>query len=214
MNPEEAAQTIDFARAPVGAFIKDGTVTEVVGASAVVSVDGGGTARPTILGFPPAPGQRVTLLFDPANNGTCVILGTYGGTPPFIADTWTTDVTSGVSAETTLTGLTLGFRVDVPDHLLAVHGHVRINPSTTNQRAILRCRDDANVLIGIVAEVQLPLDAEATLDGLLTLGEIGGFPPGGYLYHLTLEIVGGGSAATTGYCSIGIQDHGPYVAPA
>lgn len=214
MNPEEAAQTIDAARPPSAAFIKDGTVTEVVGASVTVAVDGGGTARPTILHFPPAPGQRVTLLFDPADNGTCVILGTYGGTPPFIADTWTTDVTSGVTAETTLAGLTLGFRVDVPDHLLAVHGHVRINPSTTNQRAILRCRDDANVLIGIVAEVQLPLDAEATLDGLLTLGEIGGFPPGGYLYHLTLEIVGGGSAATSGYCSIGIQDHGAYVAPA
>lgn len=80
MNPEEAAaQTLDLASQPTGAFIKDGTVTDVLGNNAVVSVDGGGQARPAILGFIPSVGDRVTMLFDPAANGTCVILGTLGG---------------------------------------------------------------------------------------------------------------------------------------
>lgn len=80
MNPEEAAtQTLDLASQPTGAFIKDGTVTDVLGTNAVVSVDGGGQARPAILGFIPSVGDRVTMLFDPSANGTCVILGTLGG---------------------------------------------------------------------------------------------------------------------------------------
>lgn len=83
MNPEEAAtQTLDLAATPTGAFIKDGTVTDVTGNNATVAVDGGGDARPAILGYIPAVGDRVTMLFDPASNGTCVILGTLGGTIP------------------------------------------------------------------------------------------------------------------------------------
>ena len=90
MNPEEAAtQTLDLAATPTGAFIKDGTVTDVTGNNATVSVDGGGDARPAILGFIPAVGDRVTMLFDPAANGTCVILGTLGGTVPIaLADVY------------------------------------------------------------------------------------------------------------------------------
>ena len=80
MNPEEAAaQTLDLAATPTGAFIKDGTVTDVTGNNATVNVDGGGQARPAILGFIPSVGDRVTMLFDPSANGTCVILGTLGG---------------------------------------------------------------------------------------------------------------------------------------
>jgi len=80
VNPEEAAaQTLDLAATPTGAFIKDGTVTDVTGNNATVNVDGGGQARPAILGFIPSAGDRVTMLFDPSANGTCVILGTLGG---------------------------------------------------------------------------------------------------------------------------------------
>jgi hypothetical protein len=79
MNPEEAVTAIDATTPAPSAFIKDGTVTDVLGATAVVDVDGGGVARPTILGVIPTVGQRVTLLFDPAANGTCVVLGAYGG---------------------------------------------------------------------------------------------------------------------------------------
>lgn len=83
MNPEDAAvQAADITAPPAGAFIKDGTVTDVIGSSATVAADGGGTARPTILGAIPVVDQRVTMLFDPADNGTCVILGTLGGTDP------------------------------------------------------------------------------------------------------------------------------------
>lgn len=92
MNPEEAAvQSADLANQPVAAFIKDGTVVEVVGTSALVAVDGGGEARPTILGFIPDAGQRVTILFDPASNGTCVILGTIGGATDYLDDLPTID---------------------------------------------------------------------------------------------------------------------------
>lgn len=106
MNPEDAAvQSADLANQPVAAFIKDGTVTEIVGTSAVVTVDGGGEARPTILGLAPAAGDRVTMLFDPASNGTCVILGTLGGSTldlnalATIDDPETTDYLAMVDAD-------------------------------------------------------------------------------------------------------------------
>lgn len=91
MNPEDAAvQAADISASPSGAFIKDGTVTDVIGNNATVAVDGGGTARPTILGTIPVVDQRVTMLFDPADNGTCVILGTIGGfTPVTLEDFYT-----------------------------------------------------------------------------------------------------------------------------
>lgn len=199
LTAEEVAQAaVERALEAMAQRVPDvlpGTVVELLGATAMVSVDGSGDGAPAVpvqvLSDPPAVDQRVMVLFVPPMGA--FVVGSYGGDRRMLNYVTTSVDQTGVSAEADLVDLVCEFTVTQPNRLLMATCHLYLEGDTADRSAYVRVRDEDATLLGRLARLPFAYAGQELIaDGHCLIGDVDdAVDVGDHAWQLTLALTGG-----------------------